>query len=87
MKFRVPIFDIKNLNFVVNGQNILSNISLQIFKSDYVAIIGSSGGGKTTLLNVILGLEKRSSGEIKIYGKRLGDFREWHKIGFVPQRA
>lgn len=87
MKFRVPIFDIKNLNFVVNGQNILSNISLQIFKSDYVAIIGPNGGGKTTLVRMLLGLEKPSGGEIKIYGKRLDDFREWHKIGFVPQRA
>jgi len=87
MKFIVPIFDIKNLSFVVKGQTILSNISLEIFRSEYIAIIGPNGGGKTTLIRMLLGLEKPTSGEIKIYGKRLSSFKEWHKIGYVPQRA
>lgn len=87
MKFRVPIFDIKNLNFSVKSQNILSNISLEIFSSEYIAIIGPNGGGKTTLIRMLLGLEKPTSGEIRIFGKKLNDFKEWYKIGFVPQRA
>ncbi|MFA5454430.1 MAG: metal ABC transporter ATP-binding protein [Sulfurimonas sp.] len=87
MKFRVPIFDIKNLSFVVKGQTILSNISLEIFRSEYIAIIGPNGGGKTTLIRMLLGLEKPTSGEVKIYGKKLSSFKEWHKIGYVPQRA
>lgn len=87
MKFRVPIFDIKNLSFVVKGQTILSNISLEIFRSEYIAIIGPNGGGKTTLIRMLLGLEKPTSGEVKIYGKKLSNFKEWHKIGYVPQRA
>ncbi|MCK4973647.1 MAG: ATP-binding cassette domain-containing protein, partial [Sulfurimonas sp.] len=56
MTFKVPIFDIKNLNFSVKGQNILSNISLKIFSSEYIAIIGPNGGGKTTLIRMLLGL-------------------------------
>jgi zinc transport system ATP-binding protein len=87
MKFKVPIFDIKNLNFSVKGQKILSNISLEIFAHEYIAIIGPNGGGKTTLIRMLLGLEKPTSGEIRIYGKKLSDFKEWHKIGYVPQRA
>ncbi|MDD5373974.1 MAG: metal ABC transporter ATP-binding protein [Sulfurimonas sp.] len=87
MKFNLPIFDIKNLTFIVKGQRILSNISLQIFRSEYVAIIGPNGGGKTTLIRMLLGLEKPTSGEVKIYGKKLSNFKEWHKIGYVPQRA
>lgn len=87
MKFKVPIFDIKNLTFAVKGQTILSNISLEIFRSEYIAIIGPNGGGKTTLIRMLLGLEKPTSGEVKIYGKKLSNFREWHKIGYVPQRA
>lgn len=87
MKFIVPIFDIKNLNFTVKGQNILSNISLEIFASEYIAIIGPNGGGKTTLVRMLLGLEKPSGGEVKIYGKKLSNFKEWYKIGYVPQRA
>ncbi len=87
MDFKVPIFDVKNLNFRVDNQNILSNISLEIFKAEYIAIIGPNGGGKTTLVRMLLGLETPTSGEVKLYGKKLKDFKKWHKIGFVPQRA
>ena len=87
LKFRTPIFEIENLNFIVRGQHILSDITLQIFASEYIAIIGPNGGGKTTLIRMLLRLEKPTSGNIKIFGKKLSDFKEWHKIGYVPQRA
>jgi len=87
MKFQVPIFEVKNLNFGVGGQSILSHISLTIFQGEYIAIIGPNGGGKTTLIRMLLGLDKPTNGEIKIYGKKLKSFKQWDKIGFVPQRA
>jgi zinc transport system ATP-binding protein len=87
MKFKVPIFDIKNLSFNVRGQSILSNISLEIFSAEYIAIIGPNGGGKTTLIRMLLGLDKPSSGEIRIFGKKIKNFKDWYKIGYVPQRA
>jgi len=87
LNFKVPIFDVKNLSFRVRGVNILSNISLEIFNGEYIAIIGPNGGGKTTLIRMLLGLEKPSSGEVRLFGKKLKNFKEWYKIGFVPQRA
>ena len=87
LKFKVPIFDVKNLGFVVHGQTILQNINFQIFNGEYIAIIGPNGGGKTTLIRMLLGLEKPTSGEIRLFGKKLKQFKEWHKIGYVPQRA
>lgn len=87
MKFTLPIFDVKNLCFSAGGQEILSNISLEIFSAEYIAIIGPNGGGKTTLIRVLLGLEKPTRGEVRIFGKSVKDFKEWHKIGYVPQRA
>ncbi len=87
MKFKVPIFDVKNLHFSVRGQKILENISFEIFNGEYIAIIGPNGGGKTTLIRTLLGLEKPSKGEIKIYGKSISSFKDWSKIGYVPQRA
>jgi zinc transport system ATP-binding protein len=87
IKFKIPIFDVKNLNFSVRGQSILSNISLEIFNGEYVAIIGPNGGGKTTLIRMLLGLEEPTSGSIKLFGKKLSNFKAWHKIGYVPQRA
>jgi len=87
IKFKVPIFDVKNLNFSVRGQKILSNISLEIFNGEYVAIIGPNGGGKTTLIRLLLGLDTPTDGKIKLYGKKIKNFKEWYKIGYVPQRA
>jgi zinc transport system ATP-binding protein len=87
LSFKVPIFDVKNLSFVVKNQSILSNISLEIFQAEYIAVIGPNGGGKTTLIRMLLGLEKPTSGEVKIFGQKLSHFKKWHKIGYVPQRA
>ncbi len=87
MRFSVPIFDVKNLNFRVGNQDILKNISFEIHNGEYVAIIGPNGGGKTTLIRMLLGLNKPTSGEVRIYGKKISRFKEWNKIGYVPQRA
>ena len=87
LKFKVPIFDVKNLNYSVRGQKILSHISLEIFNGEYVAIIGPNGGGKTTLIRLLLGLDLPTDGTIKLYGKKIKNFKEWYKIGYVPQRA
>lgn len=87
MKFIVPIFAVKNLSFKVKAQEILSDISLEILPAQYIAIIGPNGGGKTTLIRMLLGLDKPTSGEVKLFGKKLSNFKDWHKIGYVPQRA
>jgi len=87
VQMRLPIFDVKNLSFVVDGDDILKNISFEIFNGEYIAIIGPNGGGKTTLIRMLLGLEKPTCGEIKIFGKTLSSFKDWDKIGYVPQRA
>ena len=87
LKPEVPIFEVKELSFRVREQLILENVSFEIFSGEYIAIIGPNGGGKTTLIRLLLNLEKQTSGEIKIFGKKLKDFNEWYKIGYVPQRA
>ncbi len=87
MTFDVPVFDVKNLMLTINEQTILENISLQINKCEYTALIGPNGGGKTTLIRLLLGLQKADSGEIRLFGVVQKDFQQWDKIGFVPQRA
>ena len=62
------ILEIKNLTKTFGDKIILSNINLKIFKGEIVALIGSSGEGKTTLLRCIAGLEKFSNGSINADG-------------------
>lgn len=87
MKFKIPIFDVKNLSYSVRGQDVLSNISFEVFNAEYIAVIGPNGGGKTTLIRILLGLDKPTCGEIRLFGKKLKDFNAWDKIGYVPQKA
>src|SRR4051812_8776920 len=56
--------------------DVLKKIDLEIFPSERVAIIGTSGSGKSTLLHLLGGLDKPSSGEIKIAGKRIDHLSE-----------
>ena len=72
----------------LTGGEVLSNISLIINKGEKVAVTGESGGGKSTLIDIIIGIHKPSSGGITIDGKPLIDANicSWRKkIGYIPQ--
>jgi zinc transport system ATP-binding protein len=75
--------EIKNLYFKYDKEWILEDINLELEDGEFLAIIGPNGGGKTTLLKLILGFLKPDKGEIKIYGKSPIEAR--HLIGYVPQ--
>ncbi len=87
LKFHPPVFEAKGLQYRINGNQILKNINLVVQRGAYAAIIGPNGGGKTTLVKLLLGLIRPTAGEIRLFGKASGSFREWHRIGYVPQRA
>jgi ABC-type Mn2+/Zn2+ transport system ATPase subunit len=59
-----PLVSVRDVTFSYGYDQVLKNISLDIYPQDYLAIIGPNGGGKTTLLKIILGLLKPDSGEI-----------------------
>lgn len=70
-----------------DGNNIIKGLSLTIQKGESVAFIGESGAGKTTLVDILLGLFRPQSGEILADGKNIFDMPViWSKmIGYVPQ--
>ncbi len=77
------IVEIKNVWFAYNGQTVLEDVSLDIQQGDFIAMIGPNGGGKTTLLKLMLGLLRPDKGAIRV----LGDPTEKasHHIGYVSQ--
>ncbi len=80
--------ELKNISFSYrDSKTILEGIDMIIPAGSCVGLIGESGAGKSTLLDLLLGLNKPSSGEILIDGKRLDEnLRSWQKgIGYVPQ--
>ncbi|NTU93688.1 MAG: ABC transporter ATP-binding protein [Chlorobiaceae bacterium] len=72
------------LGVVLGGAPVLDRLSLTVYEGDYMAVLGPNGGGKTTLLRVILGLQQPSSGTVTVFGAAPGHFPG--RIGYVPQR-
>ncbi len=64
---------------------VLENISLEIAPEDYLGIIGPNGGGKSTLLKLMLGLEQPTAGTVKLFGQNPEKTRS--RVGYVPQSA
>jgi len=56
-------------------------------RGEFVALLGANGSGKSTLVRAATGLRPVSSGSVALFGTPLADFKQWHRIGFVPQRA
>ncbi len=80
------IIEVKNLCVSYEqGKYAIKDISFSIKRGDFLALIGPNGGGKTTLIKAILGLVKPSLGEVRLFGKSIKEFKEWYKIGYVPQ--
>ena len=80
------IISIKNVSFSYSGGvNVLENLSFDIYKKDFIAIIGANGSGKSTLLKLSLKELNPSDGEIFISSTNIKNFKEWDTIGYVPQ--
>jgi zinc transport system ATP-binding protein len=78
---------VRGVSFSYGGPPVLVGIDLAIRDGDFLALIGPNGSGKTTLIKIILGLLEPSSGSVEIMGHALGDFKDWSRIGYVPQKA
>jgi zinc transport system ATP-binding protein len=78
-----PIIEMENVSFAYNGQTVLREVNLAIPQGDFVAVIGPNGGGKTTLLRLMLGLLKPDTGHIRLLGRPAG--RAVRHIGYVRQ--
>ena len=77
------IIETQNLNFAYDQQPVIRNVNLRIKSGDFMAMIGPNGGGKTTLVKLMLGLLNADSGSIRIFGKTPQEVS--HRIGYVPQ--
>ncbi|MDO9464738.1 MAG: ABC transporter ATP-binding protein [bacterium] len=83
MNSEKEIVSLKNIYVDYDDQTVLEGVSLSIKANDFLGIIGPNGGGKTTLLKVILGLINPKGGEIKVFGEKPNKVRRF--VGYVPQ--
>ena len=81
----MSVIQIRDLTFAYDKDIVLENISLDVEERDFLAIIGPNGGGKSTLLKLILGVNKVQKGSISVFGEP--PHKGLSRIGYVPQNT
>jgi zinc transport system ATP-binding protein len=82
----VNVITVNNISIRYHSTEVVSDVSFDVSEGDYLGIVGPNGSGKTTLIRAIFGLVSLSKGEVSIFGKGISDFRDWGKIGYLPQK-
>jgi len=78
-----PLYKLENLSFAYDQHPVLKEATAEIFDGEFIGIIGPNGGGKTTLLNLLMGFLHPTAGSITLKDHPPGVGRD--EIGFVPQ--
>jgi len=82
-----PVVHTEKLSVAIGGRPILRGVDLAVEAGQFVALMGANGSGKSTLVRALTGLRPATTGLVELFGQPVGQFHEWHRIGFVPQRS
>jgi zinc transport system ATP-binding protein len=81
------VIELKNVNVRYGELLVLEKASFDVLKGDVVGVVGPNGGGKTTLINAILGNIPLESGSVKLFGEDVKEFKDFQRVGYVAQNA
>ncbi len=81
--FQGEVASLRRVTYAYNGHPVLEDVDLTIGAGDFAAVIGPNGGGKTTLLKLLLGLLKPQTGTVTLFGE--SPVKTAHRVGYVPQ--
>ncbi len=82
----VPVL-LSHVGFSYGAQEVLSDVDLTVGDGEACVILGENGAGKSTLLKVMLGSLAASRGNVELFGVPVGSFRDWQRVGYVPQQV
>jgi len=80
--------ELRDVSFAYNGGGpVLEHVNITVEAGEFVAIAGPNGGGKTTLMRIVLGLERPSAGSALLYGEPAHRFSRRRALGYLAQRS
>jgi zinc transport system ATP-binding protein len=82
-----PFVELEDVAFRHGEVRVLEGINLTVAPGDFLGIIGPNGSGKTTMLRIMLGLLAPERGSVRLFGHAPSAFRQWGRLGYVPQKA
>ncbi|HYU85683.1 MAG TPA: metal ABC transporter ATP-binding protein [Kribbellaceae bacterium] len=82
-----PAVQVTGLSVDLGGRIVLRGVDLTVRAGEVVAVLGTNGSGKSTLIRTVVGLLPATDGAVRLFGTPVGRFRQWRRVGYVPQRV
>lgn len=82
-----PVIEATDVDVVLGGRPILRQVDFAVRPGEVVALLGANGSGKSTLVKTLVGLNPLAGGAVRLFGTSLATFRDWQRVGYVPQRS
>jgi zinc transport system ATP-binding protein len=82
-----PPVELRDGSVALGGRPVLRGVDVRVEQGELLAVLGPNGSGKSTMVKAMTGLLPLTRGEVRLFGEPLGDFHDWKRVGFVPQRA
>jgi zinc transport system ATP-binding protein len=80
------VLEVTDIEVAYGERRVLHGVSMSVAAGEIVAVLGANGSGKSTLVRAALGLVPRATGTAALFGVPLHRFRDWRRVGYVPQR-
>ncbi|WP_338898377.1 metal ABC transporter ATP-binding protein [Streptomyces sp. TG1A-60] len=82
-----PVISLRGVRAELGSRTVLRGIDLTVHHGEVVALLGANGSGKSTAVRTVIGQVPVTEGEIELFGTPRRRFRDWRRLGYVPQRT
>jgi zinc transport system ATP-binding protein len=82
-----PSVALRNVSVSLQGRPVVRRVDLDVHAGEFVTLLGANGSGKSTLVRATVGLLPLTSGSVALFGTSVGKFKDWRRLGYVPQRS
>ncbi|MET9304440.1 metal ABC transporter ATP-binding protein [Streptomyces cellulosae] len=82
-----PVITLRGVRAELGSRPVLRGIDLTVRRGEVVALLGANGSGKSTAVRTVIGQVPVTAGEIELFGAERRRFRDWARVGYVPQRT
>jgi len=83
----MPVLNVHGATVSYGGRAVVRGVDLAVAPGEAVALMGANGSGKSTLIKAVAGLVPLAGGSIELFGTAQKRFRDWKRVGYVPQRT
>ena len=81
-----PVLTAQGVSYAYGRERVLDDVSLELRRGEFVALVGPNGSGKSTLLRCLLGLLRPGAGAVRLFGEDPRELGDRWRLGYVPQR-